>query len=135
MWPDCIEYQIMERNTGDALPINHRAVGGISLGGLPSWPDNPPGYHVYGPQFDAGGSLRQNLKADGDFASLTDWNTVELIATGQKAAHIVNGRIVNTLFDMEARSNGKYVPLTRGRILLQIECSEILFRNVRIRPL
>jgi hypothetical protein len=138
LWPDCVEYQIMERSTGDALPINHRAIPAVSLGGLPSWPQNFPGQTAYAPQVDAGGSLRQWIRADGAFDTLDGWNTVELIADGSNAAHIVNGRIVTALYGLQQRDPGdrsRYLPVDGGRILLQIEAAEILFRNVKIRSL
>lgn len=138
LWPDCVEYQIMERSTGDAIPVNHRAIQAISLGGLPSWPNDVPGNSRYAPQVDAGGNLRQWIRADGNFDTLDGWNTVELISQGDKAAHIVNGRLVTALYGLQAQDpldRSRYVRLTRGRILLQIEGAEILFRNVKIRPL
>lgn len=138
LWPDCVEYQIMERNTGDALPVNHRAIQAVSLGGLPSWPQDFPGNTQYAPQVDAGGNLRQWIRADGYFDELEGWNTVELIASGDSAAHIVNGRIVTALYGLQRQDpadKSKYVRLDRGRILLQIEGAEIMFRNVKIRHL
>jgi hypothetical protein len=137
LWPDSIEYQIMERSTGDAFPINHRAVAGISMGGVPAWPHNPPGL-PYAPQINAGHNLRQAIRADGSFDSLDDWNTIELIAEGANAAHLVNGRIVNTLYNLEAQdpaNRSNYRPVSSGRILLQIECAEIEFRNIKIKHL
>lgn len=138
LWPDCVEYQIMERNTGDALPVNHRAIQAVSAGGLPSWPQDFPGNTMYAPQVDAGGNLRQWIRADGYFDTLDGWNTVELIAKGDSAAHIVNGRIVTALYGLQQQDPAdrqRYIPIKRGRILLQIEAAEILFRNVKIRQL
>jgi len=138
LWPDCVEYQIMERSTGDAIPVNHRAIQAISMGGLPAWPKDFPGNTQYAPQVNAGGNLRQWIKADGSFDTLDGWNTVELIAKGDSAAHIVNGRIVTALYGLQSQDpvdRARYVSLKRGRILLQIECAEIMFRNVKIRPL
>ena len=138
VWPDCIEYQVMEHNTGDALPFNHRAIQAVSLGGLPSWPQDFPGNTQYAPQIDVGGNMRQWIRADGYFDNLDDWNTVELIAQGNTAAHIVNGRIVTALYGLQKQSKAdksRYERLSRGRILLQIEASEIMFRNIRIREL
>lgn len=138
LWPDCVEYQIMERSTGDAVPVNHRAIQAISMGGLPAWPRDVPGNTRYAPQVDAGGNLRQWIRADGVFDTLDGWNTVELIARGDSAAHIVNGRLVTALYGLQSQDpadRSRYVRLTRGRILLQIECAEIMFRNIRIRPL
>lgn len=138
LWPDCVEYQIMEHNTGDALPVNHRAIQAISAGGLPSWPQDFPGNTQYAPQVDAGGNLRQWIHADGVFDNLDGWNTVELIAREDSAAHIVNGRLVTALYGLQAQDPADrkhYVPVKRGRILLQIEAAEVIFRNVKIRPL
>ncbi|WP_428333202.1 3-keto-disaccharide hydrolase [Novosphingobium sp.] len=138
LWPDCVEYQIMEYHTGDALPINHRAIEAISLGGMPSWPEDFPGNTRYAPQVDAGGNLRQWIHADGTFDTLEGWNTVELIAQGDKAAHIVNGRIVTAIYGLQSQDpadKSRYVPLKGGRILLQIEGAEIMFRNIKIRAL
>ncbi|WP_370584616.1 DUF1080 domain-containing protein [Novosphingobium sp. KA1] len=138
LWPDSIEYQIMDRNTGDALPINHRAIQAVSLGGLPSWPEDLPGNSQYAPQANVGGTLRQWIRADGAFDELDGWNTVEVIAKGDSAAHIVNGRIVTALYGMQrqdAIDKTKYVRLDKGRILLQIEAAEIMFRNIKIRSI
>ena len=138
LWPDCVEYQIMELSTGDAIPVNHRAIQAISQGGLPAWPRDFPGNTQYAPQTDAGGNLRQWIRADGNFDTLEGWNTIELIARGDSAAHIVNGRIVTALYGLQAQDpadRSRYVPVTKGRILLQIECAEIMFRNVKIRAL
>jgi Domain of Unknown Function (DUF1080) len=128
----------MERNTGDALPINHRAIQAVSLGGLPSWPEDMPGNTKYAPQVKVGKTLRQRILAEGCFDELEGWNTVELIASGDKAAHIVNGRIVAALYGLQqqdASAPGGYVRLDKGRILLQIEAAEILFRNIKIRAI
>lgn len=138
LWPDCIEYQIMELSTGDAIPVNHRAIQAISQGGLPAWPRDFPGNTQYAPQSNAGNTLRQWIRADGNFDTLEGWNTIELIARGDSAAHIVNGRIVTAMYGLQAQDpadRSRYVPVTKGRILLQIECAEIMFRNVKIRAL
>lgn len=138
LWPDCVEYQIMEQSTGDAIPVNHRAIQAVSAGGLPAWPQDFPGNSQYAPQIDAGSNLRQWIRADGNFDTLEGWNTVELICRGDSAAHVVNGRLVTALYGLQAQQDGdrnRYASITRGRILLQIESAEILFRNVRIRAL
>lgn len=137
LWPDCVEYQIMEQSTGDAIPVNHRAIQAISAGGLPSWPRDFPGNTQYAPQVNAGPNLRQHIRADGNFDTLEGWNMVELICRGDSAAHVVNGRIVTALYGLQAQQGADraYASITRGRILLQIESAEISFRNVKIRAL
>ncbi|MFY7834941.1 MAG: 3-keto-disaccharide hydrolase [Novosphingobium sp.] len=138
LWPDCVEYQIMEHSTGDAIPVNHRAIQAISMGGLPAWPNNFAFNNQYAPQINAGSNLRQMIKAEGVFDNLDGWNTVELIAKGDSAAHIVNGRLITALYGLQSQDSADrshYVRLSKGRILLQIECAEIMFRNVKIRSL
>ena len=54
------------------------------------------------------------------------------------AGTIVNGRIVNRAFDIKQPDpqNPKHmIPLTKGKILLEAEGSEIWFRNIKIKPL
>ena len=43
------------------------------------------------------------MRKNGDFERILEWNTIELLAIGDKAAHLVNGRIVNTLYEMVDR--------------------------------
>ena len=67
-----------------------------------------------------------------------EWNKIEIIAINDKAAHLVNGRIINTLFDMRVQQNDNrntFVPLTSGRIALEIEAAEAMFRNIQIRQI
>jgi hypothetical protein len=61
---------------------------------------------------------------------------LELYAFGDQAAQLVNGRIVNTLFKMVRRDQaGNIVPMSKGRIALELEWAEVMFRKVMIRPL
>ncbi len=79
---------------------------------------------------------RQHVKKNGDFERQLDWNTIELLAIGDKAAHLVNGRIVTTLYELVAQevvNRDVYRPLTGGRIGLELEAAEVMFRNVEIR--
>ena len=55
-----------------------------------------------------------------------EWNTVEVISYNGKCIHVVNGVVVNT---------GKKGSVTKGRLLLQSEYSEIYYRNARIKQL
>lgn len=63
------------------------------------------------------------------------WNTVEVIAEGDTATHLVNGEVVLQLFNSRQVIDGREVPLTRGRIQIQSEGAEIWIRKVELRPL
>lgn len=66
-----------------------------------------------------------------------EWNEMEIRVEGsKKATFILNGETVLEVFDMEKKNDeGKYVPLSKGRIGLQAEWAEILYRNILIKEL
>ena len=76
---------------------------------------------------------RQRVIKNGNFEREFEWNKIEIIAINDKAAHLVNGRIINTLFDMRVQQNDNrntFVPLTSGRIALEIEAGPPIAQKV-----
>ncbi|MBF9149377.1 3-keto-disaccharide hydrolase [Novosphingobium jiangmenense] len=133
LFPDCVEFQFEEGDIGDAIMVNTRALQGPLLGGTPLWPTYFPGLPTtYADPINAGGIARQWHRHAGDYERIDGWNTVDLVAIGDQAAHMVNGRIVNSLFRMAGRTGQ---PLTQGRIALEFEAAEVFMRNVMIRDL
>ena len=55
-----------------------------------------------------------------------EWNRMEVICDGDSITNIVNGYVVNA---------GTKSSLTKGKIIIQSEGAEILFRKIEIRPL
>jgi len=137
LFPDCVEFQLEEGDVGDAIMVNTLGLQGPSLGGTPLWPNWIPDFPSdYQTPVRAGSYDRQWHRHAGDYERLDDWNQVDLYAFGDQAAHLVNGRIVNSIFRMvKTDSDGNKVPLTKGRIALELEWAEVMFRNVIIRPL
>jgi hypothetical protein len=75
---------------------------------------------------------------DGDFELLDQWNTVEVIWQGDRAEHIVNGRTVNvatSLQQPDPQNAGQFIPLTRGKIAIEIEYAEIWYRRIEVKAL
>ncbi|WDF74762.1 3-keto-disaccharide hydrolase [Novosphingobium sp. KACC 22771] len=133
LFPDCVEFQIEEDDVGDAIMVNTKALQGPLLGGTPLWPKYLPFLpRTYEEPTQAGGIARQWFRHAGAYERLDGWNTLDLYAFGDQAAHLVNGRIVNTLFGMIARDGA---PLGKGRIALEFEAAEVFFRNIAIRDL
>ncbi|WP_334185809.1 3-keto-disaccharide hydrolase [Novosphingobium sp.] len=133
LFPPCVEFQLEEGDLGDAIAIDTKALQGPSLGGTPMWPNWIAAFpQVYEEPVQAGSYRRQWHPGHGNFERIDDWNTVDLIAFEDQSAHLVNGRIVNTLFKL-AKPDG--APLTNGRIALEFEWAEVLFTDIRIRPL
>jgi hypothetical protein len=139
LFPDCVEFQVEEGDVGDAVMVNTRALQGPVLGGTPLWPNWISAIpKIYEEPLVAGNLARQWFRHAGQYERLDDWNTLDLYAFGDQAAHLVNGRIVLTLFSIIGRggaADGSPAPLSSGRIALEFEAAEIFFRNVMIRPL
>jgi hypothetical protein len=55
-----------------------------------------------------------------------EWNTMQVICDGDTITNIVNGNVVNV---------GTKSSLTKGKIIIQSEGAEIIFRKIEIRPL
>ncbi|NLR70294.1 DUF1080 domain-containing protein [Novosphingobium sp. ERN07] len=133
LFPDCVEFQFEEGDIGDAIMVNTKALQGPQLGGTPLWPTYFPGLPTtYTDPLTAGGIARQWHRHAGNYEKIDGWNTVDLVVFEDQAAHLVNARIVNTLFRMIGR-DGK--PLKQGRIALEFEAAEVFMRNVMIRDL
>ena len=141
VWPTCAECQIQETDTGDAWMLTGaRAAHSRNLFDLPATvvPNAPPptprpGANPPAPLQPVTGRLFK----EGDFERLGEWNTVEVVTRGDRSLHIVNGRINNALSMIQRpdpQNPGQFVPLTRGKIALQIEYAEMWFRRVEIRP-
>ncbi len=133
LFPDCVEFQFEEGDIGDAIMVNTKALQGPQLGGTPLWPNYFPGLPTaYAEPLTAGGIARQWHRHAGDYERVDGWNTIDLVAFEDQAAHLVNGRIVNTLFRMVDRGGQ---PLKQGRIALEFEAAEVFMRNIQIRNL
>jgi hypothetical protein len=145
VWPRCAECQIEEGDVGDfflidgvrANQVNHSAgLNGQNVSPITGWPkpSNTPASPSKAPEEPSGG---RKIK-DGNFEMLDNWNVVEVIFQGDKALHIVNGRAVNAVTNLQQpdpANPGKFIPLTRGKIAIEIEYAEIWFRRIEVKAL
>ena len=152
VWPTCVECQIEEGDVGDFFLVGTRGIQdnhwaglfGAGINPLTGWP-KPTGQEPKRPMAPPAGSAPQpteqvvgRLIKDGNFELLDQWNTVEVMWEGDKASHIVNGRTVNVATNLEQpdpQNTGKYIPLTRGKIAIEIEFAEIWFRRIEVKSL
>jgi Domain of Unknown Function (DUF1080) len=141
VWPRCIECQIEEGDVGDFFLVDGvRGLQDQHSNGLFGQGLGPHGWAA-----DAGS--RRDLKGepstgrkikDGNFENLDDWNVVEVIWQGDRAAHLVNGRTVNSISMLQQpdpQNPEKFIPLTRGKIAIEIEFAEIWFRRIEVKSL
>jgi Domain of Unknown Function (DUF1080) len=145
VWPTCVECQIEEGDVGDYFLVEGiRGVQASHGNGLFGQGLGPNGWTVPAtprpakagapPPEPTGGRMIK----DGNFENLDGWNVVEVIWQGDRSAHIVNGRTVNAasmLQQPDPQNPGKFIPLTRGKIAIEIEFAEIWFRRIEVRSL
>jgi hypothetical protein len=132
-WMHHQQFQIQEGNCGDyiavgdtAASITARKVDGKRF--------------VYDPKaetldFCAKTPNQNRCSKDALHEKNGEWNTLELICVGDTAIQLVNGQVVLRLTASRKITGGDFVPLTGGRLQLQMEGSEIFFREIEIMPL
>jgi hypothetical protein len=64
-----------------------------------------------------------------------EWNTIEVMAVGDQAVHIVNGKVVMGLQQVRQETGDGVIPLKRGRIQIQSEGAELFYRQILIRAI
>lgn len=144
VWPRMVELQIEENDVGDFYLVD--GIRGVQ---------DSHGNGIFGIGLEATGWPKAYLEAhkpkdpqpepktgrmikDGEFEKLDDWNVVEVIFQGDRAAHIVNGRVVNVVHSLQQpdpQRAGAFIPLTKGKIAIEIEFAEIWFRRFEIKAL
>jgi hypothetical protein len=135
-WARSIELQIQEGDVGDLYAIGSTIAvrSQVRLGTTPALFDyDPTGEWMFFTQ-----SHRQQgrvIKQPDNEKPHGEWNTVELIAFGDEAIHIVNGKVVMRLRRPMRIDVDVPAPVTSGPIILQSEGAEIFYRDIQIRPL
>jgi hypothetical protein len=146
VWPTCVEFQIEEGDVGDCFMVggvkgiqgghgSGKFGGGISAAtGWPKPGTQAPARPGQVPSEPVSGRMIK----DGNFEDLNGWNVVEVIWQGDQAIQIVNGRAVNVVTKLQypdPQNPGSFLPLTRGKIGVEIIDSEIWFRRIEVKSL
>jgi Domain of Unknown Function (DUF1080) len=142
VWPTCIECQIEEGDVGDYFMVRTRGIQDTHSNGLFGEGLGPDGWSSPAVRRStdlAKSNIGDSRKIkDGNFEIPDGWNTVEVIWQGDRSAHIVNGRTVNTAYNLEQpdpHNPGSFIPLTRGKIAIEIEFAEIWFRKIEVKSI
>jgi hypothetical protein len=61
-----------------------------------------------------------------------EWNTLDLYCLGGTSLHVVNGKLVMVLKNSRQIDGKNDIPLTKGKIQIQSEGSEVFYRNIKI---
>lgn len=139
VWPRAMQYQIERTNIGDIVTVGHLR--------YESWA-HPQTVDAKKPLFmlreDGGQEITRGDKAGISHLAhrglheAEGWNQIDLIVRGDSAEHWLNGKLVakcKNIRQPKDKINGEYIPLTKGKILLEIEAAEMWFRNVEIKVL
>ncbi|MDQ5980135.1 MAG: hypothetical protein QG602_3110 [Verrucomicrobiota bacterium] len=130
MWPNSVECQIQEGDTGDLWIIGSQAGSTVQ--------NVIRNYAPRGTLETRGGLLPRFARFHRAYSWETPgWNTVVVEVRGDHARFFVNGQLVNEARNMKRwdDTQKQWVPLDRGPILLQAEGAELFYRNIRIEEL
>ncbi|RYD46774.1 MAG: DUF1080 domain-containing protein, partial [Verrucomicrobiaceae bacterium] len=136
VWPDSVEYQIQEGDSGDIVFLPK-----AGLTWMRTNPDRAPeGQGEPGMLPEEGGFARDFGRTDfayiGRFPvldTLDGWNRVEVIVHADESAeHIINGTTVARIANMREKDGS---PVREGKVALQLEGAELFYRDVKIREL
>lgn len=119
-WPLSMEYQIQTTDTGDSYGIGTH-YGAIVDG---EWKEKGDPKRIVG--------IRHN-----EMWEVDGWNKVDVLVRGDKAQHIINGKLVMEISNFKKwdADLNQWVLLDKGQIALQAEGAEVFYRNIKIRPL
>jgi 3-keto-disaccharide hydrolase len=135
-WARSIELQIQEHDVGDLYAIGSAIAvrAKARAGTMPMMYDyDPTGEWTFFSQSQ--GAAGRCIKQPDNEKPTGEWNTVELIAFGEDAIHIVNGKVVMRLRGPVRIDGDAPASVTSGPIILQSEGAEVFYRDIRIRPI
>jgi len=135
-WARSIELQIQEHDVGDLYAVG----SAIAVRAKPRAGTQPVLYD-YDPNGEwtffsqSQGASGRCIKQPDNEKPTGQWNTVELIAFGDEAIHIVNGKVVMRLHGPTRIDADVPRPVTAGQIILQSEGAEVFYRDIEIRSI
>lgn len=112
VWANCLELQVQEGDTGDLWLIPGQT--------------EAPAVEVLGHRYGGEKKYQNVVKWSDQERPNGQWNTVRVRALGDRFEHWVNGVLV---------MRGRALNGTRGRINLQSEGAELVYRKIDLTPL
>lgn len=129
-WASCAECQIQEGDTGDLWLIGVRGSTKVEMSNFH--------YSAEGEILTKGSeedSKRYQSFPRSFYWEKSGWNKIIVEVKGSNAKFTINGKVVNEALNLERydKKNKKWIPLTKGKILLQAEGAEVFYRNIFIK--
>lgn len=132
-WLRSFEFQIQEGDCGDFYSLAGVLVDVDAVAKVPADPKSDLVFERGAPKVV--GTTRRVIKSPTVEKPNGQWNSIELYCLGQTSVHVVNGRTALVLTGLRQKSDSGETPLTRGRLQLQSEGSEVFYRNIELRPI
>ena len=135
-WARSVELQIQEHDVGDLYAVG----SAIAVRAKPR-PGTQPVLYDYDPAGEwtffsqSQGASGRCIKQPDNEKPTGEWNVVELIAFGEDAIHIVNGKIVMRLHGPLRIDSDVPSSVTSGPIILQSEGAEVFYRDIEVRSI
>lgn len=64
------------------------------------------------------------------------WNTLDLYCHGDTSIHVINGKVMMVLYHLQQSTRGQNIStLSKGKLQIQSEGSEIYYRNIKIQDI
>jgi len=133
-WMRSQEFQVEQGNCGD-----YWGCAG-AMADIPVIKKSDTAY-VYSPQgmmttFSAGNKVGRHCIKQGDAENPTgQWNTIDLYCYGDTSMQVMNGKVMMILYHNSQMDNGQVSPLTKGKIQIQSEGSEVYYRHIKIQSI
>ncbi len=137
-WMESLECEVMARHCGDFYGV-YGPSADIEVAAqskkLPYYRNRE--FHVYqkgGKKIAVGKNTRVLIGTDHEKPH-GQWNTVEFLTMDGTSVYLVNGQITMIVRNARHTVDGKEVPLTRGKLQIISEWSELYYRTIALRPL
>lgn len=131
VWMKSIEYQVNEKEVGDIYAVDTVFID------IPAVKDSAGNYRYrQGAEKVTFSPAIQHCAHDADYEyPAGQWNTVEIYTINGRSVHVVNGKVNNRPENIRCYVNGEEVTLSKGKIQLQSEGSEVFYRDITIAPI
>ncbi len=134
-WMNSHQFQIQEGRTGEYIAMGDAAAAlhARQLDGKHFIYDPAGALVAFGNKTPSGptcGRMGQEFEKPAG-----EWNTLELVCVGNECIQVVNGHVTLRIAASQRVEGDGFVPLTEGRLQLQMEGWEIYFRDIQIRPI
>ena len=133
-WMRSQEFQIEQGNCGDYWGV----AGGMADVPVIKKSDSAYVYDAAGTltTFSATSKVGRHCIKQGDAENAAgEWNTLDLYCFGDTSVQVINGKVMMVLYHSSQLQNGQVLPLTKGKLQIQSEGSEIFYKHVIIEPI